>query len=155
MTTRLFVKWAEKVFFVAMEERRTRTEYQEPALVILNGCSSHHPVEFLQACDARNIDVLVLVPHSSDQCQPLDLVTFGLLKRSFGQFTFDAVKSAPSKKVRKTMGAWCQATAPHQIVSAWMSMGLIPYRGRDGLVYLRVDRARARAVRSVRAPAES
>jgi hypothetical protein len=147
MTTSLFMIWADQVFFPTIEDRRVRTDHQGPALLILDGCSSHHPVEFFDECKHRNIYILFLVPHNSHQCQPLDLVTFGLLKRCFVQFTFDLLPSSQSNKVIKMIGAWYQETARHQIIAPWLSMGLVPFRGDDNLICLRVDRGRAREVR--------
>jgi hypothetical protein len=147
MTTKLFEMWANDVFFPTVEERRSQAQYQDPALLILDGLGSHHSEAFLEECEHRNIYVIFLVLHSSDQVQPLDLVTFGLLKHYFGQFTFNFLPTAQSNKVVKMMGAWYQATALHQIVAAWMSMGLIPFRGDDGIAYLRLDRSPARNVR--------
>jgi hypothetical protein len=143
--------WVNEVFFLTIERRRQEEGYQGPALLILDGLGSHHSPEFLQECEQRNIYTLFLVPHSSDQMQPLDLVTFLLLKRYFGQYTFDMLPTAQSNKIVKIMGAWYQATAPHQVVSAWISMGLVPFRGKDGVVYLQMDRARARNIRGWRA----
>jgi hypothetical protein len=77
MTTGLIAKWADDIFFPRIEGSRARSVYQGPALLILDGCRSHHPVEFLTECERRNISVLFLVPHSSYQCQPLDLIPFG------------------------------------------------------------------------------
>jgi hypothetical protein len=147
MTTALFARWADEIFFPSIEESRSRSGYQGPALLLLDGCSSHHPIEFLEECERRNIYVIFLVPHSSDQTQPLDLVPFGIFKRYFNQSTFNALTSAQSNKVIRMMGAWYQATAPHQVIAAWLSAGLVPFRGADHVVYLRVDRSRARGVR--------
>jgi hypothetical protein len=112
MTVSLFMIWADQVFFPTIEDSRVRTGYQGPALLILDGCSSHHQVEFLDECEHHNIYVLFLIPHSSDQCQPLDLVTFGLLKRYFTQFTFDLLPNSQSNKAINMMGAWYQAIVP-------------------------------------------
>jgi hypothetical protein len=147
MTTVLFQKWAEEVFFPTIEDKRKRKDYQGPCILVMDGLGCHHTDRFLEECQDRNIYVIFLAPHSSDQCQPLDLVTFALLKRYFSQFTFDRLPSAQSNKIIKMMGAWYQATAPHQVISAWLSMGVVPFRGEDGEKYIGVDRANARAVR--------
>jgi hypothetical protein len=62
----------------AIERRRRKQEegYQVPALLLLDGLGSDHLPEFLQECERRNICKLFLVPHRSDQSEPLDLVTF-------------------------------------------------------------------------------
>jgi hypothetical protein len=147
ITTSLFMIWADQAFFPTIKDRRVGTGYQCPALLILDGCNSHHPVGFLDECEHRNIYILFLIPHSSDQCQSFDLITFGRLKQYFAQFTFDLLPSSQSNKVIKMMGAWYQATVSHQIVAASLSMGFASFRGDDNLIYLRMDRGRVRAVR--------
>jgi hypothetical protein len=42
MTTALLEKWADEVFFPTVEHIRVQNGYQGPALVILDGFSSHH-----------------------------------------------------------------------------------------------------------------
>jgi hypothetical protein len=127
MTIILFAKWADEIFFPTIESRRAETSDQGPASSLLDGRSSHHPTEFLAECERRNIYVLFFVPYSSEQCQPLRLITFGLLTLHFRQITFGIFPSAQSNKVIKMMGTWYQATVPHQVVSAWASMGLNPF----------------------------
>jgi hypothetical protein len=85
----------------------------------MDGLWCHHDDKFLTERDARNIYVIFLAPHSRNQCQALDLVTFALLKRHFSQFTFNYLPTEQSNKVIKMMGAWYQATVPHQVISAW------------------------------------
>jgi hypothetical protein len=84
MTTKLFRKWAEEVFFPSIEEKRSRRNCQGPCIVIMGSLGCHYDT-FLTECDARSIYVIFLAPHSRDQCQSLDLVTFALLKRYFSQ----------------------------------------------------------------------
>jgi hypothetical protein len=115
--------------------------------MIMDGLGCHHDDMLLTECDARNIYVIFLAPHSSDQCQPLDLVTFALLKRYFSQFIFSYLRTEQSHKMIQIMGAWYQATAPHQVISEWFLMGVIPFRGQDGQKYVRIDRTKARSVR--------
>jgi hypothetical protein len=100
-----FSKWADEVFFPTIDESRERIGSQGLALLIRDSCSSHYSAQFLTECEARNIYVLFLVAYSSDQGQPLDLLTFGLLKRHFAGITFHALKSDQSKKVMKMIGA--------------------------------------------------
>jgi hypothetical protein len=140
-TTALFSKWADEVFLPTIKESWERTGYQGPALLILDRRSSHHPAEFLTECETRNIYALFLVTHSNDQCQPLDLFTFGLLKRHFTGFTFHELKSDQLNKVIKMIGAWYQTTAPHQVVSAWLSMGSFPFEATmEWFIFESIDR---------------
>ena len=83
MTTKLFLKWSEEIFFPELAQRREIEDYQGPAFLLLDGLSSHHCDRFFELCDENNVIVKFLVPHSSDQCQPLDLVTFASVKKEF------------------------------------------------------------------------
>ena len=49
--------------------------------MILDGCSCHTNERFRQFLESKNITMTFLVPHSSHLTQPLDLVTFELVKR--------------------------------------------------------------------------
>jgi hypothetical protein len=146
MTSSLFEYWAETIFFPWVEERRRVLGYQGPALLLIDGLGAHHTESFIEEASNRNITCLFFVPHTSDQCQPLDLVTFSLHKRFFSQMRFEHMKTAQSNKVIKILGSWFQATAPHHNVSAFMAMGLMPYRTQEG-IFLKVDRTKATKVR--------
>jgi hypothetical protein len=69
LTTRLFELWAKEVFFPAVAQRGAAFGYMGRALLLLDGLGSHHTGEFLQTCASQDIDVLFLIPHSSDQTQ--------------------------------------------------------------------------------------
>jgi hypothetical protein len=147
MNTPLFEKWAHEVFFPQVEERRRELHYAGRALLLLDGLGSHHTDAFLQECEERGIGVFFFVPHSSDQTQPLDLVTFGLLKQYFSASRFHALENPQSNKVVKILGAWFASSAPHHNVEAFINLGLIPTMIGDE-VFLKVDREHARRVRN-------
>jgi hypothetical protein len=132
MTTRLFELWAREVFFSAVAQRRAEFGYTGRALLQLDGLGSHHTDEFLQTCAGQDIDVLFLVPHSSDQTQPLDVLTFALMKRQSSE-----------------RGAWRESSAPHHNIEAFLRIALVlfeePLRSEED--YLRVQREAARCVR--------
>jgi hypothetical protein len=87
-----------------------------------------------------------LVAHSSDQCQSLDLVPFGIMKRFMSGGQFRHLSSKQSNKFVKMRGAWHQATS-HLVVSALAAMRLIPMSGSDGEPYMCVDRERTTKIR--------
>jgi hypothetical protein len=93
-----------------------------------------------------NIELVFLVPHSSDQTQPLDVITFAVLKGHFASARVARVNTAQSRKIVRMLGSFYAATAPHQVVEAFMSMGLIPEE-RGGEMYLTAKMQGARRVR--------
>jgi hypothetical protein len=83
MTTALFELWATTVFFPPIEQRRLDLAYHGRVVLLMDGLGSHHTDRFLAECKARQINVLFLISHASDQIQSLDLLTFALMTQSF------------------------------------------------------------------------
>jgi hypothetical protein len=148
MTCALFDLWGDDVFFPAIEERRRKFGYTGKIVLLMDGLGAHHTGRFAGKCAREGIEPVFLVPHSSDQCQPLDLVTFGLLKQAFSRSRFNSLENPQSNRIVRMLGAFYAASAPHQNISAFRAVGLCPYE-RGGGVYLRVVRGMARGVRSL------
>jgi hypothetical protein len=125
MTTALFELWAITVFFPTVERGRQDLAYDGRALLLLDGLGSHHTVEFLRECEARKIEILPLIPHASDQIQPLDVLIFALLNQTFSASRFNQLANPQSKKSVHTLGPWFTASPPHHNVEAFMSVCLI------------------------------
>jgi hypothetical protein len=89
----------------------------------------------------------VFFPTASDNStQPLDLLTFALLKQNFSASRFNQLASPQSNQHVRTLGAWFAASAPHHNAEAFMSVGLIPVE-REGRFFLTVVREQAGTVR--------
>jgi hypothetical protein len=146
MTSRLFELWAVVVFFPAVGERRRTFGYEGKAILILDGLASHHTSLFEEQCRARDIELVFVVPHSSDQTQPLDVITFAVLKGHFASARVARVNTEQSTKIVRMLGPFYAATAPHLVIEAFMSMGLIPEE-RGGEMYLTIKMQGARRVR--------
>ena len=138
MTTTLFEYWAENVFFEEIESKRTIYDYQGPALLILDGFKCHHSEKFILECNDRNIYTLFLVPHSSDQYQPLDLVTFGVMKKNYPKMSFRRFETKQSNQIVKILGSWYQSTAPHLVIGAFIASGMKQYE-KNGMLYWKID----------------
>jgi hypothetical protein len=115
----------------------------------MDGLGSHHVGQFLAECAARNIEVLFLIVHASDQLQPLNLLTFAMTKQTFSASKFNRLMNRQSNKVVRMLGACFAANVPHHNVEAFMSMGLIPAE-RDGRFVQTVRTEKARSVRGLR-----
>jgi hypothetical protein len=149
MTTHLFELWVREMFFPAVAQRRAEVGYTERALLLLDGLGSHHTDEFLQTCAGQDIDVLFLVPHSSDQTQPLDVLTFALMKRHFSGSRSSRLENPQSNRPVRILGAWSESNAPHHNIEGFVVIGLVPLEepSRSGEYYLRVQCEAARCVR--------
>jgi hypothetical protein len=139
----------EGVFFPAIQERRTQYDYEGKVLLRLDSLGSHHTDDFVATCSEWNIDVPFLVPHSSGQTRPLDLFTFGLMKRRLSGSRFDRLANPQSNRLVRILGAWAASSSPHHNVVAFMNIGLVPFEEPrvSGEDYLRVELSAARGVR--------
>jgi hypothetical protein len=146
MTRSLFELWATEVFFPMVEQRRMERNSQGKILLLMDGLGSHHTDRFLEQCTERAVDVLFLVPHALDQTQPLDLLTFALMKQRYSASKFQRLANPQSNQVVRVLGAWFAASNPHHNVEAFMSLSLFPSEA-SGDIFLIVDREKARRVR--------
>jgi hypothetical protein len=105
--------------------------------------------KFLVECAARNIEVMFLIAHASDQLQPLYLLTLAIMKQTFLASKFNRAPNSQSNKVVRMLGAWLADNSPHQNVEAFMSMGLIPME-HDGRLFVMVHPEKPRRVSGVR-----
>lgn len=147
MTTKLFMQWANEIFIPSVEELRQRENYDGSAILILDGLSAHHADDFYELCEVNNIKIKFLVPHSSDQCQPLDLVTFALVKREFTKKGFEQFNTYQSSQVIKMLTAWEKSTAKSLVTSAFRRAGLIQYLNGDEIL-IKVDPSKADQIRN-------
>lgn len=76
INSEVFDDWVEQIFIPDVNERRRTYNYSGPAVLILDGCPSHFTKKFFDLCNANNIKIFFIPPHSSNQTQMLDLVTF-------------------------------------------------------------------------------
>jgi hypothetical protein len=99
----------------------------------------------------RHVHVLFLVAQSSDQTQPIDLMTFAPLKQRFARSKFGRLSTAQSNGTVRILGTWLAASARDHNIEAFMSTRLIPFE-RSGRFYLRVEREQAQRVRAPPVP---
>jgi hypothetical protein len=137
------------VFFPPVAERLAQFGYRRKALLLLDSPGSHHTDEFLRTCAGQDIDILFLVPHSSDQAQPLDVLTFALRKRHFSGSSLSPSENPQSNRLVRILGAWSESSAPHYNIEAFLRIGLVPFEEplRFGEYYLRAQREAARCAR--------
>jgi hypothetical protein len=88
MTRELFALWTKTVFFSIIDQRGRDLGYQGNAPPPMNGLGSHHTEQFLVEYAARNIKVLFLIAHASDQLHSLDFLTFAMMKQTFSASKF-------------------------------------------------------------------
>jgi hypothetical protein len=117
-----------------------RVELRRKAVLLLDGVNPHLSQEFRELCAQNKVEILEFVPQASHILQPLDLVTFSILKNRMNHDTFDRLENPQSNRLVKMLASLYSATAPHLNVLAFQNLGLIPWEDVDaGFFYLRFD----------------
>ena len=180
LTATVFDKWLRDVFLRAVDEKRRALrellgDFDDRALLILDGCSSHLGARFQRLLEAHRVTMRFLVPHTSHLTQPLDVGIFGRVKylirtnssyvvnlHNIDRAVADEVaarngrrrpSAEPGKKladfILTILQAFHQATTPPRVVSAFEQVGLCS-RFADNVGLIRrvafVDPTRARLV---------
>ena len=100
-------------------------------LLVCDGHGSHVGAETIAFCMKKNIQLLLMPPHSSHLCQPLDVGVFSALKRAmtsemdrimrFGIPTIKKFEWADAYRIARS-----KAITMSNIKSGWSGTGLIP-----------------------------
>lgn len=121
-------EWLERCFDPYTRDRA----HGSRRLLFLDGPSFHLGVDFLEACWARDIDLLVFPPHLTSQFQPLDRNFFATLKLRYNQrvdefqLGFTRTSAAKGMCYRWLQEAWSQTANSRQIRAAWKDAGIWP-----------------------------
>jgi hypothetical protein len=94
-----FELWATTVFFPTIEQRPRDLGYQDKALLLMDGLGFHHTEQFLAECSVRDIELLFLIAHASNQLQSLDALTYAMMKQTFSASKFTRLANPQSNKV--------------------------------------------------------
>ena len=113
-------------------------------LLICDGHGSHIGGSFIAYCMQKNIQLLVLPPHTSHMLQPLDVAIFGPLKKALTK-ALSPFHEAQLARIQKAewLEAYVQARessfSVNNIASAWRGAGLVPLNRKKALRYLPVE----------------
>ena len=85
VTCDVFERWLREIFIPYVEEKRAYLRqrlgaFDDRAVLLLDGCSSHVNPAFQRLLEEKNVTMSFLIPHSSHLSQPLDLGIFGHVK---------------------------------------------------------------------------
>ena len=157
----IFNDYFNNHFVPQLEAKRKTTGYSGPALLIMDNLIAHKkavncPIDddyiFIERL---NLHILYLVPHSSDQTQPLDLIIFGLQKQYSQNIKPIPNFSNFANLINKALQGLKQASNERTITSAFSSAGIVrnvQYVNGSVNVKLFVDKSHCRALRGATNP---
>ena len=126
VTSASFEHWMKNVFIRQLKQKRDKYNYSDKVVVILDGYTAHiHVLQSLaDLLTNEKIVLKFLVPHSSDQTQPLDLGIFGVAKGHISTKRTDSNLSAQTNQILKLLSSLWQAANPINVMSAFRAAGI-------------------------------
>ena len=150
LTTSNLKRWFEKIFIPELKLKREKYNYYGKCLLLMDNFISHQQIMDIINFEEYNIKVLFIVPHASDQLQPLDLNIFGNQKRQNSAIKNDKFLTSQTNRISRLIDSLWKAASPKNVVSAFRSSGLlVTCRSVDGMatIYVGVRSGAAGAVR--------
>ena len=137
MNTENYDEWFSSIVVPWARRREGRK------VIIGDNLSSHISHFVLQECKKHNIDFILLLPNSTDKCQPLDVGFFGPQKRSWRKILESYKMSNPSsasldksqfptllKKLIENMGL----RNKENLVAGFRACGIVPFNPQKVLM---------------------
>ena len=148
ITGRIFLHWLKEVYIKDLHRRRTETQYDGPAILIMDGCSCHDRGRIESPLEDENVNVFFLPPHSSDQLQMLDIGIFGIMKRKMAETRTPDKLSCLTRQIVKAYNAWQAVTTPMNVTMAFKRAGFnVMWDEKRRRTYVYKDERTAGAVR--------
>ena len=134
--------------------KRKRFNYVGLSIVLMDNHRSHHkavggnPDEKVTFIAAENLLIIWLVPHSSEQTQPLDLGIISVQKRETQKQKKDKNLTSYSNMIIRALTGMQKASTTKNITSTFRAAGSVrTLHGNSAHSILSVDRSAATSVR--------
>jgi hypothetical protein len=92
--------------FPYIDKTRTKLEYPGKSVVLLDGCTCHVTDSFLDECTFRGVVPVFLLPHSSDEIQPIDLRIFHIQKAEASKMHLGPGLNSQMKQIIKVVNGY-------------------------------------------------
>jgi hypothetical protein len=116
---------------------------KKPAILFCENCSAHMPAPVLQNLACHAVPLITYPPHTSDIFQVLDVLLFGLLKRSKRFQMRDDGLDAHVDHISRLVRAYETVTACTTIKAAW-GKAEFEYENRSMTTYVSVNEQQIR-----------
>lgn len=127
MNDQLALDWV-KLFEKWSRNRRVRGW----RLLILDGHTTHGTREVIEFCDAHNILIFCMLPHTTHLCQPLDVRVFQQYKHWYGKavsraYSTGCTDHGKMEFLNAIRSVRMLTFKPTTIMSGWKAAGIIPF----------------------------
>lgn len=154
VTDLIFKDFWENWFIIQLREKRKKYNYVGLAIVIMDNHRSHHKVvggdidDKVTFIPEENLLIIWLVPHASEQIQPLDLGIFAIQKRETQKQKKVEDLTLFSNVILRAITGMQKASTYRNIIGAFRAAGIIlKVKNVECTQFLAIDRSQARKVR--------
>ena len=104
-----------------------------PLLLLLDGHSSHFEPSTIEFAKENEVVICCLPPHTTHECQPLDVSVFGSLKTHWREQCHKFYRKNPGRVINKLnfnsvfRQAWLSAVTPSNICGGFRRAGVFPF----------------------------
>jgi hypothetical protein len=109
--------WFVHIVLKEIAEMRLESHCDGPAVLIVDGRTTHDDDCFLDLCMERNIIPIPILPHSSHQVQLLDLTIFSVIKRLIARLNKMEQGNVRSFYIAKIVSAFHSAVNPINVIT--------------------------------------
>jgi hypothetical protein len=114
---------------------------------LLDGCTCHFSAKITEEAEKNGIIIKLIPPHSSDQCQALDVSMLGLFKNRKMRTRLSIPNlDKQSEEIIKTLTAWQTVATPMNITKTFDRVG-IKKMLNGGNIEIVIDRSHTVKVR--------
>ena len=135
----------QELFFYWLKDHfLANAVFTRPLLLLLDGHSSHFEPQSIQFAKDNGVVIFCLPPHTTYECQPLDVGLFGPLKRHWQQECHRFYQNNPTRVISKLnfntvfRQAWYKAVLPANIANEFKKAGVYPFN-RDAVKVVDYD----------------
>lgn len=121
----IYDKWINTEFFPTLKEKRNLFAYDGPAVLLLDGWSSHITADLIKKCYENNVKMFFLPPHSSHETQPLDLLIFHLHKDKIRKLCDDTDGEVITDKILDLYSTFQSVANVKNIKSSFEASGAV------------------------------
>ena len=128
METSLFNSWFDHFLQHAVPGK--------PLLLLLDGHSTHYSPHIITKAMEKDVIILCLPPHSSQDTQPLDVAVYGPLKQHWSRECHEWMANNPHKLMGKVhfnavfSKVWSKAVTSNNVVAGFRKAGIHPFNDK-------------------------
>jgi hypothetical protein len=132
--TAVFNRWFDRfIDHVHLKRQLLGVAREEPALLVLDGHSSHISLAMFERAEENSLVVYVLPAHTSHVSQPLDVACFSTWHCQFGLALSKRRTERPAEPISRSLyielmeAPWAAALSPGNIASGFKATGIFPF----------------------------